>query len=241
MSSSPCLNLFGVIPPDTGITGTIAWGGGPDLWHKYHRKVTKSHKNQPSTPPQLDTSTSTSSGAADAWMPPPEPGCNHPQAASYNPLFPNKWKEFNNRQLSRCHCGAEAWIIIFKRHFFSPPLDSFGCYCCNLKLVSSVKRSRLLCNWSWAGYWWLVSGRWQPIKTIDWGSSRVQPMGDNKSITNNGFPNQVICHQSPGGFTGSLLAANTNQAAPSWDTVQLSSLTRAYSYSMQSSQDSSTT
>ena len=174
------------------------------------------------------------------WMPPPEPGCNHPQAASHNPLFPNKWKEFNNRQLSRCHCGAEAWIIIILKDIFSPPLDSFGCYCCNLKLVSSVKRSRLLCNWSWAGYWWLVSGRWQPIKTIDWSSSRVQPMGDNKSITNNDFPNQVICHQSPGGFTGSLLAANTNQAAPSWDTVQLSSLTRAYSCSKQSSQDSST-
>ena len=99
--------------------------------------------------------------------------------------------------------------LLYLKDIFSPPLDSFGCYCCNLKLVSSVKRSRLLCNWSWAGYWWLVSGRWQPIKTIDWGSSRVQPMGDNKSITNNDFPNQVICHQSPGGFTGSLLAANT--------------------------------
>ena len=54
------------------------------------QKLTKSHKNQPSTPPQLDTSTSTSPGAAAAWVPPPEPGCNHPQAASYNPLFPNK-------------------------------------------------------------------------------------------------------------------------------------------------------
>ena len=155
-------------------------------------------------------------------MPPPEPGCNHPQAASYNPLFPNKWKEFNNRQLSRCHCSWSWDYYIFK-DIFSPPLDSFGCYCCNLKLVSSVKRSRLLCNWSWAGYWWLVSGRWQPIKTIDWGSSRVQPMGDNKSITNNDFPNQVICHQSPGGFTGSLLAANTDQAVPSWGTVHFMS------------------
>ena len=91
--------------------------------------------------------------------------------------------------------------LLYLKYIFSPPLDSFGCYCCNLKLVSSVKRCRLLCNWSCAGYWRLVSGRWQPIKTIDWGSSRVQPMGINKSITNNDFPNQVICHQSPGGFT----------------------------------------
>ena len=52
------------------------------------------------------------------------------------------------------------------------------------------------------------------------------------------FPTKLsaINHQG-----GSLLAANTGQAAPSWDTVQLSSPTRAYSYSIQSSQDSSTT
>ena len=203
MAGAVILSLFKSVwchPPGHRDHGTIAWGGGPDLWHKYHRKLTKSHKNQPSTPPQLDTSTSTSPGAAAAWMPPPEPGCNHPQAASYNPLFPNKWKEFNNRQLSRCHCSWKLGLLYLK-DIFSPPLDTFGCYCCNLKLVSSVKRSRLLCNWSCAGYWRLVSGRWQPIKTIDWGSSRVQPMGDNKSITNNDFPNQVICHQSPGGFT----------------------------------------